>query len=99
MLQKTATKEGHNWDKMIPFLLFAYRKVLQSSTEFSPFELLYGKSVRRPLDVLRESQEAKAITKESVVSCILSIRDKLDTMYSLVTENLREAQTVKKTWY
>ena len=49
MLQKAATKEGHDWDKMIPFLLFAYREVPQSSTGFFPFELLYGKSVRGPL--------------------------------------------------
>ena len=52
MLQKTATKEGRDWDKMISYLLFAYREVPQSSTEFSPFELLYDKSVRGPLDVL-----------------------------------------------
>ena len=82
---------------MIPFLLFAYMEVPQSSTGFSPFELLYGKSVRKPLDVLRESWEVNTKTKESVVSYVLSIRDKLDTMYSLVADNLREAQRVQKT--
>ena len=96
MLRKAATKEGHDWDKMIPFLLFAYREVPQSSTGFSPFELLYGKSVRGPLHVLRESWEVNTRTKESVVSYVLSIRDKLDTMYSLVADNLREAQKVQK---
>ena len=69
MLRKAATKEGRDWDKMIPFLLFTYREVPQSSTGFSPF----GKSVRGPLDVLQESWEAKANTKESVVSHVLSI--------------------------
>lgn len=29
-------------------LLFAYRKVPQSSTSFAPFELLYGHEVRGP---------------------------------------------------
>ena len=85
MLHKAATKEGRDWDKMIPFLLFAYWEVPQSSTGFSPFESLYGKSARGSLDVLRESMEAKAKTKESVVSYELSIHDKLDTVYSLVT--------------
>ena len=99
MLQKAATQEGCDWDKIIPFLLFAYREVPQSSTGSSPFELLYGKSVRGPLDVLRESWEVNTKTKESVVSYVLSIRDKLDTMYSLVADNLKEAQRVQKTWY
>ena len=49
--------------------------------------------------MLRESWEAKAKTKESVVSYVLSICGKLDTIYSLVTDNLREAQKVQKTWY
>ena len=42
MLRKSATKEGKDWNKLLPYLLFAYRKVPQASTGFSPFELLYG---------------------------------------------------------
>ena len=57
MLRKSVDKEGKNWDKMIPYLLFAYREVPQSSTGFSPFELLYGREVRGPLDILWETWE------------------------------------------
>ena len=32
MLRKTATSEGKDWDKMLPYLLFAYREVPQAST-------------------------------------------------------------------
>ena len=99
MLRKIATKEGRDWDKMTPFLLFAYREVPQSSTGFSPFELLYGKQVRGPLDVLRESWEANSKSKESAVSYVLSICDKLDTMRSLVAENMQDAQRAQKAWY
>ena len=49
--------------------------------------------------MLRESWKVNTKTKESVVSYVLPIRDKLDTMYSLVADNLREAQKVQKTWY
>jgi len=55
MLRKVADKEGKDWDKLLPFVLFAYRKIPQASTGFSPFELLYGWSVRGPLAVLKES--------------------------------------------
>ncbi len=40
MLRKAATEDGKEWDRLIPYLLFAYREVPQSSTGFSPFELL-----------------------------------------------------------
>ena len=42
MLRKSATQEGKDWDKLLPYLLFAYREVPQASTGFSPFKLLYG---------------------------------------------------------
>ena len=45
MLRKTAV-EGKNWDKLLPYLLFAYREVPQASTGFSPFELMYGRRER-----------------------------------------------------
>ncbi len=34
MLCKTATEEGKDWDKLLPFVLFAYREVPQESTGF-----------------------------------------------------------------
>ena len=42
MLRKFATKEGIDWDRLIPYLMFAYREVPQASTGFFPFELLYN---------------------------------------------------------
>ena len=42
MIKRTTSKEGKDWDKIVPYLLFAYREVPQASTGFSPFELLYG---------------------------------------------------------
>lgn len=55
MLRKVMAKEGKDWDKLLPYLLFAYREVPQASTGFSPFELLYGRAVRGPLDMIRET--------------------------------------------
>ena len=55
MLRKATTEEGKDWDKLVPYLLFAYQEAAQASTGFSPFELLNGWDVRGPLDILRES--------------------------------------------
>ena len=59
MLRKTADEEEWDWDRSLPYLLFAYREVSQASTRFSLFELLYGRHVREPLDILKESWESK----------------------------------------
>lgn len=52
MLWKAVDKEGKDWDKLLPYLLFAYREMPQASTGFSPFELLYGRAIRGPLDII-----------------------------------------------
>ena len=41
MLRKVVTKEGKDWDKFLPYVLFTYREVPQASTDFSPFTLIY----------------------------------------------------------
>ena len=84
MLRKTADREGKDCDKYIPYLLFAYREVPRTSTGFSPFELLFGRDVRGPLDVLSESWQAQEKSKDSVVSYVLSAREKLQEMKELV---------------
>ncbi|KAL7870568.1 hypothetical protein SRHO_G00080650 [Serrasalmus rhombeus] len=45
MLRKFVSETGSDWDRWLPFLLFAYREVPQASTGFSPFQLLYGREV------------------------------------------------------
>ena len=69
MFRKMASEEGKDWDKLLPYVLFAYREVPQESTGFSPFELVYGREVRGPLDVLKETWESTQGSKEDVVSC------------------------------
>ena len=92
-------KEGKDWDRLLPFLLFAYREVPQASTGFSPFELLFGRKVRGPLDVIKERWEADHKSSESVVSYILSIQDRIASMADLVGENMQKAQETQKRWY
>ena len=99
MIRKTAVKEGLDWDKMVPYILFAYREVPQASTGFSPFELLYGHQVRGPLDILKESWESNNKGEESVVSHILLVRDNLEQMKELVNKNTKETQQQQKWRY
>ena len=53
MLTK-ATSLGLDWVKQIPFALFALRLAPNRDTGLSPFQLVYGRQVRSPLDVLYE---------------------------------------------
>ena len=99
MLKKTVAEEGKDWDRLLPYLLFAYREVPQASTDFSPFELVYGRNVRGPLDIVKESWEASTRSPESVVSYVLMVQERLETLRDIIHENLNNAQETQKQWY
>uniref|UniRef100_A0A9J8BJ87 Gypsy retrotransposon integrase-like protein 1 n=1 Tax=Cyprinus carpio carpio TaxID=630221 RepID=A0A9J8BJ87_CYPCA len=100
MLRKFVSDSGADWDQWLPYLLFAYREVPQASTGYSPFELLYGREVRGPLDVLHESWEGDASQQQTnIVSYVLKMREKLDQLSTLAHDNQIRSQSRQKTWY
>ena len=96
MLSKTAGEGGKDWDKLIPFLLFAYSEVPQDSTGFYPFQLLYGRAVRGPLDVLWVSDKKSDI---NVVSYIMLMCERLDRMCEEAQENMKSPRAAQKVWH
>ena len=55
MLRKMCQERPRDWDRYLQAVLFAYREVVpQASTGFSPFELLYGQTVRGPMQLFKE---------------------------------------------
>ena len=54
MLRRLCHEQPRQWHRFINPLLFAYREARQKATWFSPFELLYGRTVRGPVQILKE---------------------------------------------
>ena len=51
MLKQVCAENPHDWDKYLNAALFAYREVPQESLGFSPFDLIYGRSVHGPMAI------------------------------------------------
>ena len=97
MLKKFAQERVQSWDKFLPYLLFAYREVPCESTGYSPFELLFGRTVRGPLSVIKESWLGKEIKSErNLVSHVLEIRRRLAMMQRLVQDRMKRVQGTQK---
>ena len=99
MIRSLSEVELKTWDKYIPLFLFAYREVPHDSLGFSPFELVFGRSVRGPLDIIRSVWTGTSTTDKNVVHYIIDLRDKLSLMTKAAHQNQAQAQTKQKTWY
>ena len=52
MLASYVNKNQTNWDTLLPALAFAYNTSTHSSTKCTPFELVYGRKPKVPLDLV-----------------------------------------------
>ena len=101
MLKKFVSRNQKDWDDCLPYLFFAYCEVPQESTGFSPFELLYGRKVTGPLDVLREKWTGYMAEEEEtpIATYVVEMRDQLEEMSGLVQESMVRAQQWQKALY
>ena len=101
MLKRMAAEQPKEWPRFISPLLFAYREAPQSSLKFSPFELVYGRAVRGPLQVLRElwdDEEADQETK-ATYTYVIDLADRLQSTCEMAKQELVKAREVQKAYY
>ena len=54
MLRRLCDEQPRQWHRFVNPLLFTYREAPQEATGFSPFELLYGRTVCGPVQIFKE---------------------------------------------
>jgi hypothetical protein len=52
LLRAVIQKNLKNWEDCLPFLEFAYNRSVHSTTEFSPFDIMYGFNPLTPMDLI-----------------------------------------------
>ncbi|KAM7312087.1 uncharacterized protein ISCGN_008992 [Ixodes scapularis] len=98
VLRALTYESGNEWDACLPAMLFALRSVTHEATGFSPAELVYGRCLRTPLRLLRETWETKG-SDLSVVQYILDLLERFRSTREVAEINMREAQSRAKRYY
>lgn len=55
MLSHYVSSKHDNWDACLPYLVNCYNAKMHSSTGLSPYEIVYGRKMRSPLDFARST--------------------------------------------
>ena len=78
MLRTYCVDTEKEWDHGVHLLLFAAQEALQESLGFSPFELIFGCTVRGPLKLLKETWLDEDSTVH-LLDHVSDLQDKLST--------------------
>ena len=101
ILRKLRVGQPKDWGRYFSALLFAYREVPQASLGFSPFELLYGRTVKGHMAVLKQLwTDDKADTEvRSTYQYIVDLTNRLEEVCKLARENLQAARKRQVFYY
>ena len=101
IIKRVCTDRPRDWDKYLSAALFAYREVPQESLGFSPFELVYGRSVRGPMTILKElwTKEIEDPEIKSTYQYVIDLRERLESTCKLAHENLEKASQKHRLYY
>ena len=86
------------WDQGIHMFLFAVREAVQKSLGFSPFELVFGRTVIGPLKLLKENWLASE-PPTNLLDQVSDLRHRLTSACKLALKNMRVSQSRMKKWY
>ena len=90
---------NRDWDEGVHLLLFAVRESVQESLSFSPFELVFGHSVRGPLKLFKEKLLSHDDVSLNRLQYVLDFRTKLSNACEMAKSNLKSAQNSMKNRY
>ena len=101
MLKKLCAEQPRQWHRFINALLFTFREVPQESTEFSPFELLYGRTVRGPMHILKElwTESVDVPGTKTSYQYVFERREKLEATLELARAELKKVPNKGKYHY
>lgn len=100
MLRKFVSGTGKDWDRWLPFLLFAYREVPTGLNGLFTFRAALCPPGQRPHEVPREMWEGPVKSQDmNIVSYVPEMQEQLMKSTEIARQNLLQAQAKQKEWY
>ena len=94
-LKKHTEKEPSEWHKWLPYVLLAYRSRKHSSTGFTPYELMFGRSMLHFEDYSSEENDVVDETA-ALINRANEIKNLVENTHPEVVDRIREGQIKQK---
>ena len=98
MLGTLEKEQKKDWKKYINSLVFAYNCIPHTSTTVSPYELMFGRKPRLPIDSVFE-KACSPDTKKDTRQYIEELSDRMKKANKIVNEKMSAARLRQKRYY
>ena len=98
MLRKMDDRKT-DWDRLIKYCLLAYRATPHAATGFSPFEMIHGRNLRGPLEVMKEGWLSGEVNFVSSIEWVNELRENLANVHEVMKEREKEDKRKMKERY
>src|ERR1043165_1594311 len=100
-LRKLIGEQPKEWDRYLAPLLFALRDAVHESHGFTPFELLFGRSCRGPVKILKEVWTNESVEEEvkDVYTYMLELRERIEETCAMAQGAINQANAKNKKYY
>ena len=82
-LNRKYPEKYSDWDRLVKYILFACRAAPHANTGYSPFELVFGRQLRGPLDIVHEGWMDGDLLQSSAVEWIDRLKGKLALVWEV----------------
>ena len=96
MLSLYVSQNEKDWDSWVPSVLFASRSAVHASTGKSPFEMLYGRGSRLPIEFQLPAFRNAPTAATPASEYISIVKATLEGLHELAQVNLRRSQGRQK---
>jgi hypothetical protein len=91
-------KKTRKWDDYLPLFTFAYNTSTHATTGEMPFEAVYGRTPRIPLDLFVETPKSELI-HDSFESYVTKVKDRIKNVFKRIEENTERRMRKSKIDY
>ena len=100
MLGTLEPSKKADWKKYIPSLVYAYNCTKHETTKISPFELMFGRKPRLPIDSVFEAAQIETATaSRTTKEYAEELRDRMKATRDIVKQHMMQAQLKQKTHF
>ena len=89
---KRSLQDKLDWAQQVKYVLFTCKDALNRDSGLSPFEIVFGRHVRGPLELLHDMWETEEKTSINICDWVKELQTRLE----VIRDVLKEKMTVAK---